>query len=73
MDGPGYGLASISCPTASFCAAVDGLGYAVTFDGTTWADPISIDTGTSSYSVSCPTDSFCVMVDGYGRAVVGRT
>ena len=34
---------SVSCPTASFCAAVDGSGNALTYNGSSWSSPDSID------------------------------
>jgi serine/threonine protein kinase len=52
---------SISCPTASFCVAVDDLGNALIYDGTRWTPTDSIDSGLTS--VSCPTTTFCAAVD----------
>ena len=62
-------LDSVSCPTASFCVAVDGGGSAVTFDGTAWSVPIDVDPRNSLSSVSCPSASFCVAVDTSGSAL----
>jgi hypothetical protein len=56
-------LYSISCPSASFCAAVDSAGNAYTFDGTSWSNAQSIATDTL-YSISCPSTSFCAAEDG---------
>jgi hypothetical protein len=39
-----YGLASVSCPSAGFCAAVEGLGL-LTYDGSAWSAPENIDAG----------------------------
>jgi hypothetical protein len=67
-------LDSVSCPTASFCAAVDGTGYTFTWNGTSWSRPVWSATspadpgGGALTSVSCPTARFCVAVDGDGRA-----
>ena len=36
-------LSSVSCPTASFCAAVDDAGNVLTYNGDAWAAPDSID------------------------------
>jgi hypothetical protein len=33
------GLDSVSCPSQSFCAAVDSDGRFVTFNGTSWSAP----------------------------------
>ena len=62
-------LQSISCPTKSFCAAVDATGMALLFDGSTWSVPLHIDlTGFGLHSVSCPSETFCVAVDASGNA-----
>jgi hypothetical protein len=60
---------SISCPSSSFCAAVDMNGNALTFNGSTWTSPDNIDTtGQGLTSVSCLVSSFCMAVDGAGNA-----
>ena len=56
-------LSSVSCPSASFCAAVDITGNVITYNGTTWSAPQSIDAGNLIHSISCPTTSFCMAVD----------
>ena len=56
-------LDSVSCPTASFCAAVDESGYALTYDGSSWSKPVSIEPSGAPGAVSCPTASFCAAVD----------
>ena len=38
-------LTSVSCPTASFCAAVDYDGDVLTYNGSSWSSPESIDRG----------------------------
>jgi hypothetical protein len=53
-------LASVSCASADFCAAVDDQGNALTYNGTTWSAPTDISGGTNLYSVSCPTVNFCL-------------
>ena len=66
---------SVSCPTVSFCAAVDKSGNVLTYDGSSWSKPVSIDANPVSidsgglFSVSCPTASFCAAVD-YAGAVL---
>ena len=73
VDPPSGSMTSVSCVSASFCAAVDSAGAALTFDGTTWSAPVSIDpiapepmnsytTGHFS-SVSCVSTTFCIAVD----------
>jgi hypothetical protein len=66
---------TVSCPTTSFCMAVDNSYHAYTFNGSAWAGPYFIDQAASksesttgaapSYvSVSCATPQFCAAVDG---------
>jgi hypothetical protein len=80
--GDGYdcqsGVNAISCPTASFCAAVDSSG-----DEISSADPgggpsawsgAAIDPDQSSMNgISCPSRSLCVAADGYGGRVITST
>jgi hypothetical protein len=46
---------------------VDHSGNALTYDGTSWSSPDSIDAANQIISVSCPTTSFCVAVDSVGN------
>src|SRR5690242_14246237 len=72
-------LNSVSCPSSSFCVAVDLRGDAVTYNGTSWTPPAVIEgekqnpDGTFQShrltSVSCPSTSFCMAVDENGNAV----
>ncbi len=41
---PAFSATSLSCPWATFCAAVDYGGNAVIFNGSSWSAPTSIDT-----------------------------
>jgi hypothetical protein len=62
-------LESVSCASSSFCAAVDGLGDGITYDGGSWSQPTPI---APIIAVSCPSASFCVAVgddSGEGLAV----
>jgi hypothetical protein len=67
----------VSCPTTSFCVAVDGAGEALQWNGTTWSAPVRIEPGQASATtigvalaaVSCPTTSFCLAVDDSGGAL----
>jgi hypothetical protein len=68
----GVELTSVSCPTSSFCAAVDADGNVYTYDGTTWAPPQVIDTGGDLTSISCPSTTFCVAVDSDGNEMVAN-
>ncbi len=62
-------LVSVSCPSASFCVAVDYSGHALTYNGTAWSAPVDIDGSNLLRSVSCPSASFCAAVDGNGHAL----
>jgi hypothetical protein len=59
----------VSCPSSTFCVAVDGGGDAVTFDGTRWSEPEPIDPSLGLTSVSCSYSSFCVALDDIGDAL----
>ncbi len=66
-------LTSVSCSSPTFCAAVDTLGNAVTYNGTRWSPPATVDPGkafSSASSVSCPSATFCVAVDSSGHALI---
>ena len=43
IDSNGGGLSSVSCPTTSFCMAVDWNGNALTWKGGEWSKPDQID------------------------------
>lgn len=81
IDSGNY-LESLSCPSATFCAAVDGLlppgfgagtatGDVVLYDGVSWSTPRNIDGGGILSSVSCSSQGFCMALDQGGRAVSG--
>ena len=53
----------MSCPTAGgLCVAVDDHGDALTYDGTVWSEPTTIDATHALVALSCPTVNFCVAV-----------
>ena len=55
---------SVSCPSATFCMAVLGSGYAASYNGTTWSKPARLPSADAQPgSVSCPAASFCMAVD----------
>lgn len=77
---PGEYLASVSCPTTSFCAAVGSgfqnsasgngtYGTALAWNGTRWSSPRDVDGYSGLEAVSCASPSFCVAVDMSGHAV----
>jgi hypothetical protein len=71
----------VSCPASNFCAAVDGAGGSVvTFDGSRWTAPVTIDSEAANsvsgpvliflMPVSCRSARFCVAGDSIGDAFV---
>ncbi len=59
-------LWSVSCVSSSFCAAVDGYGNAVLYNGSGWSRTTGIDPSTDITGVSCVSSSFCMAVDANG-------
>ena len=66
----GHALKAVACPSATFCAAVDGSGFATTWNGTAWSTPSDVDASRALDAVSCASASFCVAVDTSGFAVI---
>ncbi len=75
-EGSGPGIAthtanfsSVSCPSATFCAAIDDTGDAYTWNGKTWSKGVVVDSTAASnindefISVSCASASFCIAGD----------
>lgn len=61
---------SVSCPSTSFCIAVDADGNAYRYNGTQWSSAKHIDkTGYELTTISCPNSSFCMAVDEAGGAL----
>jgi hypothetical protein len=71
-------ISGVSCPRATFCAAVSADGYALTYDGKSWSTPVQLEparlVGIDRYigqpalaGVSCPTPTFCATVDPSGN------
>ncbi len=64
----------VSCPTSSWCMAVDLSGRVMTFNGSSWSAPKVVfprvaDRNPDVRAVSCPTTSFCLAVSGHGYGV----
>lgn len=58
-------LTGISCPTTTFCMAVDSGGDTVIFDGSTWTKPATPAVSGYSRAISCVPGNFCVVgIDG---------
>jgi hypothetical protein len=63
-----YGdLQRVSCVGETFCVAVDMHGNGVTWDGTSWTPPDTIDTHVYLSDVSCTSTTFCATLDAYGH------
>ncbi len=64
----GYGnLVSVSCPAATFCAAVDLSGNVTMWDGSKWSAPTPLAVGAALLSaVSCASVTTCMAVDEDG-------
>jgi len=63
------GMASVSCASPTFCAAVDYGPDVVTFNGTAWSKPFAIDPAGYLQAVSCAAAGFCVAIDRKGNAL----
>ncbi len=65
---PGEGY--VSCVTKHFCALADTGGNVLTFNGTSWSAPDTVDAGTIDglTAISCPASNFCTAIDGFGQA-----
>ena len=75
----------VSCPTTTFCAAVDQGGSVQLYNGTTWGAPQRIDPGVDGFgaqvsplslvAVECTSATFCVATDadGYSLRYNGST
>jgi hypothetical protein len=63
-------LVTVSCAGSRFCAAVDGYGKSVVYDGSNWSSPVDADPGYCASlggdcsSVSCPAPGSCVLAYG---------
>jgi hypothetical protein len=64
-------LDGISCPTTSFCMAVDSGGSVVTWNGSAWSAPVAaippahVYTGMGT-SVACAGPKFCMVMNADG-------
>lgn len=68
---------TVSCPTATYCAAVTDTGYAYALQGGTWSGPVDIypvaniqpSSTDAIEDLSCATPRFCVAVTAMGDAL----
>jgi hypothetical protein len=70
LTASGGGVDAVSCPTSTFCAAVDHTGAVSYFNGTSWTVPLIIDGTNPLIAVACPSSTFCVATDSVGQYVV---
>jgi hypothetical protein len=74
---PNQMITGVSCPTTTWCQAVDGHGNVITYSNGTWSAPQVVDPGSIADvdlgagefdGISCPTTTWCMAVsylDGY--------
>jgi RHS repeat-associated protein len=62
-------LTSVSCPTTTFCEAVDGSSNTFAYNGSSWTKLKIIGSGVLE-AVSCASASFCVAVNNAGDSYV---
>ncbi|HET7173643.1 MAG TPA: hypothetical protein VFI30_05130 [Nocardioidaceae bacterium] len=58
-------LVAVSCPSATFCLAIDG-SKAYKYNGSSWSAGTAVGSGLTG--VSCTSSTLCVAVDGSGNA-----
>ena len=61
VDSSGGDISGVSCPSASFCMAVDSAGNAVIDRNGAWSAPVTVAAGNLA-GVSCASVTFCVAV-----------
>lgn len=72
---PGFSVSSVSCPTATFCAAISGASLLTSDDpagGASGWQPTSLPAATG-LQLSCPSSSSCVAVGSSGGSLVVLT
>jgi hypothetical protein len=67
----GTALTGVSCPTTTYCVAVDKAGGIDQWHAGTWLHS-DVDSALAFTGVSCPGPTLCVAVDHAGNVVVGR-
>ena len=61
----GYsGVYGVSCPSSSFCRAVDESGNAIGWNGSEWSKLQPVTPGSTLESVSCTSSTFCAALAG---------
>ena len=59
---------ALTCPTTSFCVAVDLEGSVMVRTASGWSAPLQVEPNALT-GVSCTSEAFCMAVDGVGNAV----
>jgi hypothetical protein len=61
---------SISCPTTTFCLALDDAGNADAYNGSncSGAVPFGLASDATAEQVSCPSPALCVVIDDADNA-----
>jgi hypothetical protein len=60
---PHNDILGVSCPTITWCAAVDGAGNVITYSNGSWSAPHLVNTDGEGFTgISCPTTTFCMAV-----------
>jgi hypothetical protein len=57
---------AVSCPSTTFCMALGNQSDAISWDGSAWSAPVTIDPDGILLSVSCASSRFCVAADNQG-------
>lgn len=65
----GGNLSAVSCPTTSWCLAVDSSGQFLLDSSGSWTLGAPADPGVSLTGVSCTSSSFCLAVGSSGDAI----
>ncbi|NNN20781.1 MAG: hypothetical protein HKL80_02100 [Acidimicrobiales bacterium] len=58
----------MSCVSSQSCAAADGMGQVLFFNGTSWSAPYVADVSSALTSISCATSTQCVAVAFDGKS-----
>jgi hypothetical protein len=59
-------MLDISCPTDTFCAAIDD-SRVVRYEGTAWQSPVGLTNTDNLRAISCASATFCVAADALGK------
>jgi hypothetical protein len=55
-------LESVSCASASFCVVTNNAGQVLLYNGSSWSEPVASDAKGRLVSLACPAVSFCVAI-----------